>query len=252
MSPREHLSARSSASPRTRSTSPVARIKRSERIVTTAPSATPRSDTATAPSAPTVAAATSTPGSHSTPAAHPASTIARSSRSREITTPPRNGRRAVHPPEESASVLRGWPAPAAIASRPRRVSSFSAAGDRQHPHTLPRGRLARSTRSTRTRFRASRRAAAAPAGPAPTTTHSHGPAAAARPIVPGTVMRSVFMVPSSRRATRSRPARARPGARSHPRGRPMPTGRGTPSPSGPHGRRVAHRPAPRATGSAPS
>ncbi len=64
-------------------------------------------------------------------------------------------------------------APNAPASAtPRSASSASAIGPTKSPHTLSRGKLARSTSTVRNPPAASRAAAAAPAGPPPTTTTS--------------------------------------------------------------------------------
>ena len=122
---------------------------------------------------------TSVCGSHAHPAATAVFTRKVSSVSRDTTAPPGNGSRASRFPPATRMRSRGTlPAgsdasgEASCAWQPRSSSSARAVVDIQHPHTLGRGIVPRSTSSVRNPARASLRAVALPAGPAPTTTTS--------------------------------------------------------------------------------
>ena len=66
----------------------------------------------------------------------------------------------------------GTPRASTASARPWRASSAIAPGLSESPQSLSRGKIARSSRRTRTPARASTSAAIAPAGPAPTTSTS--------------------------------------------------------------------------------
>lgn len=146
-----------------------------------------------------------TSGRNTAPARAASPTRAASSTERDSTLPLGRCSVALRCRAWSSNAVSGR-APQAGMSPPSPASSSTprATPPRQEPHTLLRGQLDRSTRSTECPARASPRAAMAPAGPAPMTRASHRAAIPERGRV---ILVRRSGVPSARTA------RARPGAR---------------------------------------
>src|SRR5919206_2923312 len=155
------------------------------------PSPSARRTTDSAPSAPTSTPARTVPSTvtpsasatrvrtvdrrNSAPAARAAASSRASNTSRGTTDDGRCVSRSTTAPPGERSESRGtggYPEVTAAGSTPRPARTSSASGATPSPHTLSRGKSARSSTSTEAPLRRAASAAADPAGPPPTTTTS--------------------------------------------------------------------------------